>query len=155
MMQIDLQEPLIITSARQNNTTLEINRDGNAYFIKLEKIQNIGDVNYVIVEYEGEPKEAVRAPWDGGFSWEKDENGNHFIATSCQGLGASIWWPNKDHLYDEVDSMLMSVNVPNNLINVSNGRLREVTTHNDNTKTYHWFVSNPINNYGVNVNIGD
>jgi len=155
MMQIDLQEPLIITSAIQNNTALEINRDGNAYFIKLEEIQNIGDVNYVIVEYEGEPKEAVRAPWDGGLSWKKDENDNHFIATSCQGLGASVWWPNKDHMYDEVDSMLMSINVPNNLINVSNGRLREVTTHNDNTKTYHWFVSNPINNYGVNINIGD
>ena len=155
MMQIDLQEPLIITSATQNNTALEINRDGNAYFIKLEKTQNIGDVNYVIVEYEGEPKEAVRAPWDGGFSWEKDENGNHFIATSCQGLGASVWWPNKDHMYDEVDSMLMSINVPNNLMNVSNGRLREVSSHDDNTTTYHWFVSNPINNYGVNVNIGD
>ena len=125
------------------------------YFIKLEETQNIGDVNYVIVEYEGEPKEAVRAPWDGGFSWEKDENGNHFIATSCQGLGASVWWPNKDHMYDEVDSMLMSINVPNNLMNVSNGRLREVSSHDDNTTTYHWFVSNPINNYGVNVNIGD
>ena len=155
MIQIDLQEPLIITSAKQNNTALEINRDGNAYFIKLEETQNIGDVNYVIVEYEGEPKEAVRAPWDGGFSWEKDENGNHFIATSCQGLGASVWWPNKDHTYDEVDSMLMSINVPNNLMNVSNGRLREVLSHDDNTTTYHWFVSNPINNYGVNVNIGD
>ena len=155
IMQIDLQEPLIITSAKQNNKSLEFNREGNAYFIKLEELQNIGDINYVIVEYEGEPKEAIRAPWDGGFSWEKDENGNHFIATSCQGLGASVWWPNKDHMYDEVDSMLMSINVPSNLMNISNGRLREVSSHEDSTSTYHWFVSNPINNYGVNVNIGD
>ena len=155
IMQIDLQEPLFITSAKQNNKSLEFNREGNAYFIKLEKSQNIGDINYVTVEYEGKPKEAVRAPWDGGFSWEKDENGNHFIATSCQGLGASVWWPNKDHMYDEVDSMLMSINVPSSLMNISNGRLREVSSHEDGTSTYHWFVSNPINNYGVNVNIGD
>ena len=97
----------------------------------------------------------MRAPWDGGFSWDRDENGNHFIATSCQGLGASVWWPNKDHMYDEVDSMLISVNIPKELVNVSNGRLLEITYPDDKTTTYHWFVSNPINNYGVNINIGD
>src|SRR5690606_12072332 len=71
------------------------------------------------------------------------------------GLGASVWWPNKDHMYDEVDSMLISVNVPKNLTNISNGRLRNIEKHSDNTVTSHWFVGNPINNYGVNVNIGD
>ena len=121
---------MFITSAKQDNKSLEFYREGNAYFIKLVKKQNVGDVNYLIVEYEGKPKEAVRAPWDGGFSWEKDENDNHFIATSCQGLGASVWWPNKDHMYDEVDSMLISINVPSNLMNISNGRLRAVSyTH--------------------------
>jgi aminopeptidase N len=74
------------------------------------------------------------------------------VATSCQGLGASVWWPNKDHMYDEVDSMAISVKVPKGLMNVSNGRLRKV---DEETNTYHWFVANPINNYGVNVNIGD
>ncbi len=88
------------------------------------------------------------------FFLEKRQNGNHFIASSCQGLGASVWWPNKDHMYDEVDSMLISVNVPDKLMNVSNGRLRLVEQIDD-TKTYHWFVKNPINNYGVNINIGD
>src|SRR5690606_7352637 len=94
-------------------------------------------------------------PWDGGFSWKKDDNGNDFVATSCQGLGASVWWPNKDHMYDEVDSMLISVRVPKALMEVSNGQLRGVEDHKDGTNTYHWFVNNPINNYGVNVNIGD
>jgi aminopeptidase N len=84
----------------------------------------------------------------------KDSNGNPFIASSCQGLGASVWWPNKDHMYDEVESMLISVNVPGNLINVSNGRLISVKTKGRN-KTFNWYVSNPINNYGVNINIGD
>ena len=155
IMQIDLQEPLIITSVTEGGNSLNFIREGNAFFIELEKIQTVGEVNNIIISYQGNPKTAVRAPWDGGFSWDKDENGNHFIATSCQGLGASVWWPNKDHMYDEVDSMLISVNVPNNLIDVSNGRLREITVPDEKTKTYHWFVSNPINNYGVNLNIGD
>ena len=155
LMQIDLQEPMDITSVKQNNKSLDFSREGNAYFIELKKKQKPGKVNYITIEYEGNPKVAVRAPWDGGLSWEKDENGIDFIATSCQGLGASVWWPNKDHMYDEVDSMLMSVNVPKHLVNVSNGRLRNVIEKNDNTKTYQWFVSNPINNYGVNINIGD
>ena len=155
IMQIDLQEPLIITSVTEGGNSLNFIREGNAFFIELQKKQNVGEVNNIIISYQGNPKTAVRAPWDGGFSWDRDENGNHFIATSCQGLGASVWWPNKDHMYDEVDSMLISVNVPNNLIDVSNGRLREITVPDEKTKTYHWFVSNPINNYGVNLNIGD
>ncbi|MDG2173332.1 MAG: M1 family metallopeptidase [Flavobacteriaceae bacterium] len=155
LMQIDLQEPMHITSVKQNNKSLDFSREGNAYFIKLKRKQKPGKINYINIEYEGNPKVAIRAPWDGGLSWEKDENGIDFIATSCQGLGASVWWPNKDHMYDEVDSMLMSVNVPKHLVNVSNGRLRNVIEKDDNTKTYEWFVSNPINNYGVNINIGD
>jgi aminopeptidase N len=154
VMQIDLQAPLKITKAIQNGKELQVIHDGNAHFITLVDNQVIGEINNMEVYYKGNPKEAKNAPWDGGFSWEKDQNGNHFIATSCQGLGASVWWPNKDHMYDEVDSMLISVNVPKNLINVSNGRLRKIEEFTD-TKTYHWYVGSPINNYGVNVNIGD
>lgn len=155
VLQIDLQPPLKITKATQNNKELQVISEGNAHFIQLQSPQKKGAINSVDVYYEGKPKEAIRAPWDGGFSWKKDSNGNHFIATSCQGLGASVWWPNKDHMYDEVDSMAISVRVPKNLMDVSNGRLRDIEQHNDNTTTYHWFVDNPINNYGVNVNIGD
>ena len=154
VLQIDLQAPLKITKVVQNGETLQVQDVGNAHYIKLVDNQEIGSVQSVDVYYGGYPKEAVNAPWDGGFSWNKDKNGNHFAATSCQGLGASVWWPNKDHMYDEVDSMLISVNVPKNLMNVSNGRLRKIEEFTD-TKTYHWFVANPINNYGVNVNIGD
>ena len=153
-MQIDLQTPLHITKATQDGKDLEIIHEGNAHFIKLTKEQVLGNTERIVVHYEGNPKEAVRAPWDGGFSWKKDKNGNHFVATSCQGLGASVWWPCKDHMYDEVESMRISVTVPNHLMDVSNGRLERIEDHGT-TKTYHWFVDNPINNYGVNVNIGD
>jgi len=155
VMQIDLQAPLKMTKVLDNNKPLEVIHEGNAHFVKLSKSQKIGDINTIDVYYEGFPQEAKKAPWDGGFSWKKDTNGKHFVATSCQGLGASVWWPNKDHMYDEVDSMLISVNVPKGLSNISNGRLRSIEEHEDNTVTSHWFVNNPINNYGVNVNIGD
>jgi aminopeptidase N len=153
-MQIDLQTPLNITKVMQDGKELEVIHEGNAHFIKLTKEQTIGNTESIIVYYEGNPKEAIRAPWDGGFSWKKDKNGNHFVATSCQGLGASVWWPCKDHMYDEVESMRISVTVPSHLMDVSNGRLESIEDHGA-TKTYNWFVNNPINNYGVNVNIGD
>lgn len=153
-MQIDLQPPLQIERITQDGQELTWNTIGNAHFLQLQKPQQVGALNELVIHYSGHPKEAVRAPWDGGFSWKKDANGKHFVATSCQGLGASVWWPNKDHMYDEVDSMAISVEVPKGLMDVSNGRLRSVEER-DSTTIYHWFVANPINNYGVNVNIGD
>lgn len=154
VMQIDLQSPMEITKVIQNGKELDVKHDGNAHFIQLEEKQNVGDINSVTVHYKGFPREAKHAPWDGGFSWKKDNNRKHFIATSNQGLGASVWWPNKDHMYDEVDSMLISVTNPKGLTNISNGRLRKLEDLGDRVKS-HWYVNNPINNYGVNVNIGD
>ena len=154
ILQIDLQPPMKIKKVVQNDKELIVKHLGNAHFISLQESQAVGDINSLVVYYEGNPKEAIRAPWDGGFSWKRDNNDNHFIATSCQGLGASVWWPCKDHMYDEVDSMAISVTIPKGLMDVSNGRLRKVEKH-ENTNTYHWFVNNPINNYGVNINIGD
>ena len=154
-MQIDLQNPLEIYKVIQDGVELKYKREGNAFFIELVALQKLGTVKELTVFYGGKPKVAVNPPWDGGITWKKDSNGNPFIASSCQGLGASVWWPNKDHMYDEVESMLISVNVPGNLTDVSNGRLLSVKKLKDGTKTFNWYVSNPINNYGVNINIGD
>lgn len=154
ILQIDLQQPLSIVQAIQDGQILETRKEGAAHFINLLKKQEPGNFEEITIVYEGQPKEAVRPPWDGGITWQKDQNGNHFIASSNQGIGSSIWWPSKDHPADEVDSMLISVTVPKDLINVSNGRLRKVEKNAEKT-TYHWFVSNPINDYGVNINIGD
>jgi aminopeptidase N len=154
-MQIDLQHPMEIHAVTQDGKALKYTREGNAFFIELIAPQKIGNTKEITVFYSGKPKVAVNPPWDGGITWKKDSNGSSFIASSCQGLGASVWWPNKDHMYDEVDSMLISVNVPKNLTDVSNGRLLSVKSLKDGTKTYNWYVSNPINNYGVNINIGD
>lgn len=155
VMQIDLQPPMEITGVSQNNAALDYSRDGNVYYITLAKKQAAGDLNTLYVTYEGKPRVSRRPPWEGGISWKKDANGIDFIASTCQGDGASLWWPCKDHPADEPDSMLMSIRVPEHLTDVSNGRLRGVEPHNDGTHTFHWFVSNPINHYSVNINIGD
>lgn len=154
-MQIDLQNPMRIDKVIQDGKELKFQREGNAFFIELLAPQIKGAVKELTVFYGGKPKVAVNPPWDGGITWKKDNNGNPFIASSCQGLGASVWWPNKDHMYDEVENMLISVNVPGNLMDVSNGRLQSVKKLKDGTKTFNWYVSNPINNYGVNINVGD
>jgi len=155
LMQIDLQEPLKLTKAEQNNKVLNFKREGNVYWIELAEKQEQGKIYSVILTYGGKPRVSTRPPWVGGITWKKDKNGLPFAASTCQGDGASLWWPCKDHMYDEPDSMLISVNVPGNLMDVSNGRLRSVIKQKNKTKTYNWFVANPINNYGVNINVGD
>lgn len=156
-LQIELQAPMQLTKVMQNGQALAVEQMGYSYFITIAAEQKIGEEYQLEMHFSGIPHEAIRAPWDGGITWTKDENGNDFIASSCQGLGASIWWPNKDHAYDEPDNgAMISVEVPEHLMDVSNGRLVKVD-HNKakKTKTYHWQVVNPINNYGININIGD
>jgi aminopeptidase N len=155
LMQIDLQKPLVITKAVLAGKSLKFSREGNVYWIHIDSQQEIGKTYSIELSYEGRPAVAIHPPWEGGITWDIDRNNKPFIASSCQGTGASIWWPCKDHMYDEPDSMLISVNVPGNLMDVSNGRLRKIEDKLDGTKTFHWFVSNPINNYGVNINVGD
>ena len=155
VMQIDLQPPLEILKAEQNGKSLNFSREGNVYWIRMVEKQEPGKIYSVVINYGGRPKISRRPPWEGGITWKKDKNDQPFVASSCQGSGASLWWPCKDHMYDEPDSMLISVNVPSNLMDVSNGRLRSVVRQKNNTTTFNWFVTNPINNYGVNINIGD
>jgi len=153
-LQIDLQSPLVIERVTQNGKDLSWTSEGSAHFISLKAKQKKGSSQKLSITWKGKPKAAENAPWDGGFSWSKDSKGHHFIATSNQGIGSSVWWPNKDHSYDEVDSLDMHITVPKDLVDVSNGRLIGITEQGQ-TKTYHWTVKNPINNYGINLNIGN
>ena len=155
IMQIDLQAPMKIDKILQNNEEISFTSEGNAHFLKLKKKQKKGKQNKITIYFSGKPTVARRAPWDGGFTWTKDSNGNDFIATANQGIGASVWWPLKDHPSEEPDNgMTISVTAPKHLMDVSNGRLTKVI-ENDTTKTWVWEVVNPINAYGVNINIGD
>ncbi len=162
VMQIDLQYPMVIDSVAididslkiTTKTKLQFERDSNVWYIRLKKPEKIGIEKKVTIFYHGKPKVAVNAPWDGGVVWTKDSLGRPWIATACQGLGASVWWPNKDHQSDEPEYMTISVTVPQDLVDVSNGRLKIKFPNKDNTMTYVWYVSNPINNYDVALNIG-
>ena len=156
-MQIDLQPPLAVTKVTHGASELKFEREGNVFWVTFEKDVAKGVEDKIEVFYEGRPVESKNPPWSGGVTWGRDDLGEHFITTTCQGIGASIWWANKDHGADEPDrGMKISVTVPENLVAVSNGRLKKTDQNiKDKTKTFHWEVINPINNYGVNVNIGN
>ncbi len=156
LMQIDLQPPMKIISVLEDHKSLDFERDGNVYYIKLKKRQKIGAINEITIDFKGTPKISNNPPWDDGFTWQKDKKGTDFIATSCQGGGSSIWWPSKDHMYDEPDQgITLSVNAPKHLVSVANGRLTNIKENLNQTTTSTWKVVHPINNYGVNINIGD
>lgn len=150
-LQIDLQAPMLLVSARQAGQKLKVEQEGSAWYIS--GASNEIGVHSIDIEFVGQPVVAANPPWDGGITWQTDSNGRPFVASANQGIGASVWWPNKDHPWDEPDSMLISVRLPDSLMNVSNGRLRGVEHHQDSTHTTIWAVVNPINNYGVNINI--
>lgn len=155
IIQVDLQPPMDIYKVTQEGEELEYSRDGNAYFIVLKKEQMSESYNEIIIQYGGKPKIAPRPPWDSGMVWGKDSLGKPFASSISWGAGSSQWWPCKDHMYDEVDSLKFSINVRKDLIAVANGRLINIDTKNNGTNTYHWLVVNPINNYGLNFNIGN
>lgn len=156
-MQIDLQEPLAIQNVQWNDQQLAFERDGNVYWIDFPQELAAESEHSIRIDYGGVPVESKNPPWSGGLTWTTDSAGRPFIATSCQGIGASVWWPCKDHGYDEPDrGMWIRITVPESLTAVSNGRLKK-TEHDagQGTRTFHWQVVNPINNYGVNMNIGN
>ena len=171
LLQIDLQEPMIIDSIfiRSNNnlgskyygiTTKykiaekNIQKAGNAYFLKLKDTLQVKNIHYVFVYYHGKPRIAKRPPWDGGLIWKKSADGSPWVSIACQGLGASVWYPCKDHQSDEPDSAEMHITVPDTLMCVGNGRYRGKINNGDGTATYDWAVIEPINNYNIIPYIG-
>jgi aminopeptidase N len=153
-MQIDLQQPLVLDSITQDGKKLTARRDSNAFFVTLRAPQPAAAEKSIAVYYHGKPRAAKHPPWDGGLIWQRDSLGNRWVATANQGLGASVWWPNKDYGADEPDSQRIAISTPDSMFDVSNGRLRSVRHHADGTTTYEWFVTSPINNYSVEINAG-
>lgn len=154
-MQIDLQEPLMIDKAvLDGKSSLKFRREGNVYFVKTP-FQSVGSEHEVKIYFSGYPHVAVRAPWDGGWTFTQDEKGRPWMTVTCQGLGASIWYPNKDHQSDEPDrGASLTMRVPHELTAIANGRLLDKTQHGDGTISYKWGVENPISNYTLIPYIG-
>lgn len=153
-LQFDLFANLKVEKVLYKNQELPFTRAFNAVFLTFPANIKKGSKESFTVFYSGNPIIAKTPPWDGGFIFSKDKSGNPWVSMACQGLGASSWWPTKDHQSDEVDSMMISISVPKGLQDVSNGRLKSIVERPDGYTQYNWFVSNPINNYNVALYIG-
>jgi aminopeptidase N len=167
-IQIDLQAPMVIDSILlwpnvnegMNSVRLEFTRSNNIAIAQIEKQIPKGKQFGLTIFYHGVPKEAIRPPWDGGWIWKKDSNGQPWMSVACQGLGASVWYPCKDHQSDEPEEgAQLTIQVPKdkNLIAIGNGRkVGESNLINlSNNNRFSWQVTNPINNYNIIPYIGD
>ena len=154
-MQLDLFKNMNVDSIIfDGRRRLQFSREENAVFVRTGTRLPAGSSHRIRVFYGGNPIVAPRPPWEGGFTWTTDSAGNPWVVVTCQGTGASLWWPNKDHQSDKPDSMLISVTIPPGLKDISNGRLRDSVVLPDGWTRFDWFVSYPINNYNATVNIG-
>ena len=154
LMQIDLQKPLLIDSVFYKRQQLEVSNEGDAWFVRVPDLK-VGSSGTVDIYYSGKPRESLNPPWDGGVSWRQDSLGRPWITLGAQLVGASVWFPCKVHQGDEPDmGASIAITVPDTLVGVGNGRLKELVKNNDGTVTYTWKVSNPINNYGLAFYVG-
>ena len=151
-IQLDLNDALKIDKILLGTTELKYERDSGAVFIDFPEVLKTGQQYSIDFYYSGRPLTTGRF---GGFTFGKDPAGKPWIFTSCEDDGASIWWPNKDQWRDEVEEMEISVAVPNNLVDVSNGRFMGKTDLGDGYTRWDWMVHYPINNYDVSLNIGN
>jgi aminopeptidase N len=152
--QIDLFKNMRLDSILYKGQKLNFERLHDAIFVSFPETMKKGANGIISVHYAGTPIAAKNAPWDGGFVWKEDENGKPWIGVACEGTGASLWWPNKDHLSDEPDSMRVSCTTPKDLMCIANGDL-ESSAVLGNKIVWNWKVSYPINNYNVTLNIAD
>ena len=155
VMQIDLQQPMRLDSAEINGEPVPFVRDGNVYLLQLRASLSTGQQATLRLVYAGKPKEATNPPWDGGWIWARDKKNRPWMSVACQGLGASVWYPCKDHQSDEPDNgAVLRMTVSDTLVAVGNGRLLGKTASNNGKATYSWAVTNPINNYNIIPYIG-
>ena len=154
-LQFDLARKMKLNGVYYLDQTLKTTRKKDAVFVEFPNV-NKGDNFTFRIDYEGRPLEAKRPPWDGGFVWEKDKKGRPYVSVACEGDGAGLWWPLKDHIADEPDDgATMTFTVPEELFCVSNGRLLDISSDIKNKKkSYTWSVNNPINNYNISVQLG-
>jgi aminopeptidase N len=154
-MQIDLQMPMQLDKAVLNGQTLNYSRNGNAFFILINNALPIGSTHTISLSYSGNVQVAVRPPWDGGWIFSKDKLGRPWMSVACQGLGASVWFPCKDHQGDEPDNgAILKINSADSLVAIGNGRLKNKTKSENYKTTWEWEVKNPINNYNIIPYIG-
>lgn len=153
VLEVDLDGLFSIDGVHDAAGELAYERSDSKLFINLSTEVAAGDTHTVTIRYHGQPREAERAPWDGGFVWETTSDGQPWVATALQGEGCDLWWPCKDHPQGEPASMDLYFTVAEGLTAASNGILIDVTTSNGRS-TFHWNTSVPTNTYGIALNVG-
>ncbi len=154
-MQIDLQEPMQLGKAYIGNKPMTFTREGNAFFINVSAQLPKDSIVTLALQFQGNVTVAKRPPWDGGWIFAKDKLGRPWMSVACQGLGASVWFPCKDHQSDEPDQgSTLKINVPDSLMAIGNGRLISKEKYKQGWTAYKWEVKNPINNYNIIPYIG-
>ncbi len=166
-MQIDLQQPLVVDSIQTDVAdykdgiitvsyrAIPFTHEENVVWVDLPLPMKQGEATTITIHYRGVPQAAKNPPWDGGWIWKKDAQGNPWMSVACQGLGASVWYPCKDLQIDEPEyGANLHITVPDSLQAIGNGRLRSTVKNNDGTSTWNWQVKNPINTYNLVPYIG-
>lgn len=159
LMQIDLQEPMVlerVENLTSPNASINIHKkEGNVYWLNIKNLVESKPQQKLRLYFSGMPRAAKTPPWDGGWIWSQDALGRPWVSVACQGLGASVWYPCKDAQFDEVDNgATLSINIPDSLVGVGNGRLTHTQKNTNGTTTWMWTVTNPINNYLITPYIG-
>lgn len=155
IMQLDLQEPMQIDLVRQSGRALPFTREGNVYRVDFGENPLAGSPHEITVNFSGRPVEALRPPWDGGWIWKTDAMGRPWMSVACQGVGASVWWPCKDHQSDEPEEgASLSITAPDHLTSVGNGRFVMLKSIEPGWVTTTWAVTNPISTYTLIPYIG-
>lgn len=153
-IELDLVHLYKVESVSVKGEELNFEHSDDKLFIQLGEVMGEEDIIPVRIKYSGEPPVAQRPPWEGGFTWDEDANGNHWIGMSKQLEGAKIWLPVKDQPTSRVDSVSIAVTVPQPYVVASNGLLKEITEDYHERHTYHWFTRYPIHNYNINFTVG-
>lgn len=156
LMQIDLHQPLIMDSVLLLGKKLDYTREGNIALVTMPDtlLQSRLTDFFISIYYHGKPREAVRPPWSGGWIWSKDSEGRPWMSVACQTIGASVWYPCKDHQSDEPDEgASLTIITPNNLMGIGNGHLISSIEHGNKT-IHRWEVRAPINSYNIVPYIG-
>ncbi len=154
-LQIDLQQPLVVDKIVLAGNPIGFNRHHNLIMIATKDWLFQQGTSYdLVIDYHGIPRKATRPPWDGGWIWAKDAKGRPWMSVACQGLGASVWYPCKDHQSDEPDKgASITITVPEGMTGVGNGRLSSKSS-NAGWTTFRWDVLFPINSYNLIPYIG-
>lgn len=154
-IQLDLAPNLKIDSILLNNESLHFTREARAVFIRLPQVYEAGKMLSIRINYHGSPQIAKKAPWEGGLVWKEDKNQKPWLGVACEDDGASIWWPMKDHISDEPDSVGINIIVDKGLMGVANGRLIEKKDAGNGKDIFRWRTSYPVNTYNITFYVGD